>query len=231
MFDNLAVLGVVGLLGLSTVPGVSAALSWDICTKNAEGVKECRRRIPRSARIAIAIIMLLVLLLLFVLVVCIIRNRRAAAASEKEYNMEASQMEGPPTIIATEYNRHSGPSPVYSAGGHPKSAQFAIGSGRLSPQPPSQMSGPSFPATVHHNNNYNESQKYFNQTAPVHQVSFPDQPYPFTGYSSQMGPSAPKTAFVSGGFPRPLLAGNRLKEKLRERPASISSETTLVGRG
>jgi len=229
MFDNLAALGVIGLLGLSTVPGVSAALSWDICTKNAEGVQECRRRIPRSARIAIAVVMLLVLLLLFVLVVCIIRNRRAAAASEREYNMEASQMQGPPTIIATEYNRHSGPSPVYSADGHPKSAQFAIGSGHLSPQPP-QMTGPSFPATVHHNN-YNEGQKYLNQTAPVHQVSFPDQPYPSSGYSPKMGPSAPKTAFVSGGFPRPLLAGSRLKEKLRERPASISSETTLVGPG
>ena len=160
-------------------------------------------------------------------------------------------MQGPPTIIATEYNRHSGPSPVYSADGHPKSAQFAIGSGHLSPQPSAQMSGPSFPATVHHNN-YNESREYFNQTAPVHQVSFPDQPYPFSGYSpvssfidgdniglidirwlfaQKMGPSAPKTAFVSGGFPRPLLAGSRLKEKLRERPASISSETTLVGQG
>ena len=127
-------------------------------------------------------LLVLVLLLLGVLVVCIIRNRRAAAASEREYNMEASQMQGPPTIIATEYNRHSGPSPVYSADGHPKSAQFAIGSGHLSPQPP-QMTGPSFPATVHHNNNYNESQKYLNQTAPVHQVSFPDQPYPSSGYS------------------------------------------------
>lgn len=34
-FVDLAALGVIGLLGLSTVPGVSAALSWDICTKNA----------------------------------------------------------------------------------------------------------------------------------------------------------------------------------------------------
>jgi len=34
-FVDLAALGVVGLLGLSTVPGVSAALSWDVCTKNA----------------------------------------------------------------------------------------------------------------------------------------------------------------------------------------------------
>ena len=34
-FVDLAALGVVGLLSLSTVPGVSAALSWDICTENA----------------------------------------------------------------------------------------------------------------------------------------------------------------------------------------------------
>jgi len=220
MFDNLAVLGAVGLLGLSTVPGVSAALSWDVCTKNAEGVKECHRRIPKSARVAIAVVMLLVLILLGVLVVCIIRNRRATAASEKEYNVEASQMNGPPTIIATEYNPRSGPSPVYSAGDQPHTAHII---GNLSPQPPTpQMSGPSFPATVHYTNN-NDGQKFFHMTAPPHQASFPDQPYP------QMGPSAPKTAFVSGGFPRPLLAGNRLKDKLRERPASISSETTLVG--
>jgi len=223
MIDNLAVLGAVGLLGLSAIPGVSA-LSWDICTKNAEGVKECRRRIPRSARVAIAVVMLLILISLCVLVVFLIRNRRAAATSEKEYNVEASQMNGPPTIIATEYNPRLGPSPVYSDGGHPNTAHVI---GNLSPQPPTpQMSGPSFPATVHHNN---DSQKHFHQTAPPHQVSFPNQSYPFTGYSSQTAPTIPKTAFVSGGFPRPLLAGNRLKDKLRERPASISSESTLVG--
>jgi hypothetical protein len=167
--------------------------------------------------------MLLILILLCVLVVFIIRNRRAAAASEKEYNVEASQMAGPPTIIATQYNPRLGPSPVYSAGDQPNTAHII---GDLSPQP--QMSGPSFPATVHHNKN-DDSQKHFHQTAPANQVSFPDQSYPFTGYSSQTVPSMPKTAFVSGGFPRPLLAGNRLKDKLRERPASISSETTLVG--
>jgi len=225
MFDNLAVLGAVGLLGLSTLPGVSAALSWDVCTKNEEGVKQCRRRVPRGARIATAVVMLLILILLLVLVVFIIRNRRANAASEKEYNVEASQMDGPPTIIATEYNPRLGPSPVYSSGGQPNTAHVI---GDLSPQPQTpQMSGPSFPATVYHNNN--DSQKHFHQTAPAHQASFQDQSYPFTGYSSQTVPSVPKTAFVSGGFPRPLLAGNRLKDKLRERPASISSESTLVG--
>lgn len=224
MIDNLAVLGAVGLLGLSTVPGVSAALSWDVCAKNAQGVIECHRRIPRSARVATAVVMLLVLILLCVLVVFIIRNRRAAAAEEKEYNVEASQMDGPPTIIATEYNPRLGPSPVYSASGQPNTTHVI---GNLSPQPPTpQMSGPSFPATVHHYNNNTDSQKNYHQTAPPYQASFPDQPYPFT---PQMGPTVPKSAFVSGGFPRPLLAGNRLKDKLRERPASISSESTLVG--
>lgn len=220
MFDNFAVLGAVGLLGLSTVPGVSAALSWDVCRTNEEGKKVCQRRLPRGARIATAVVMLLILISLGVLVVFILRNRRAAAASEKEYNVEASQMDGPPTIIATQYNPRSGPSPVYSAGGQP----HVIGD--LSPQP--QMSGPSFPATVHHNKN-DDSQKHFHQTAPPYQESFQAQSYPFTGHSSQTAPTVPKTAFVSGGFPRPLLAGNRLKDKLRERPASISSESTLVG--
>jgi hypothetical protein len=220
MFDNFAVLGAVGLLGLSTVPGVSAALSWDVCTKNEEGTKVCRRRVPRGARIATAVVMLLILILLCVLVAFILRSRRAAAASEKEYNVEASQMDGPPTIIATQYNPRSGPSPVYSAGGQP----HVIGD--LSPQP--QMSGPTFPATVHRNKN-DDSQKHFHQTAPPYQESFQDQSNPFADYSSQTVPTVPKTAFVSGGFPRPLLAGNRLKDKLRERPASISSESTLVG--
>jgi len=227
MFDNLTVLGAVGLLGLSALPGVSAALSWDVCSKDEKGEKVCRRRIPRSARMAIAVVMLLILILLGVLVVCILRNRRTAAASEKEYNVEASQLDGPPTIIATEYNPRLGPSPVYSAGGQPKTAHVI---GDLSPQPPTpQMRGPSFPATVHHYNNDDDSQKHFHQTAPAYQASFQDQSYPFTGISSQTAPTMPKTAFVSGGFPRPLLAGNRLKDKIRERPASISSESTVVG--
>ena len=36
------------------------------------------------------------------------------------------------------------------------------------------------------------------------------------------GSEPPKTAFVSNGFPRPMLAGNRLKDKLKERSSSIS---------
>jgi len=208
-------------LALSYLPTATATLSWTICTKDEKGQEVCRDRVARGARIAMAIACLFVLVLLGTLTVCIIRNRRASAASEKEYNVEASQVEGPPTIIATSYDPTSGPSPVYSG---KKSGNPDV---RLSPQP--QMGGPMYPATAHHynNNTYGSPPNY---TAPVSQVSFPNQPYPFTGYSPGMGPSAPKTAFVSGGFPRPLLAGDRLKDRIKERPASISSlSPTLPG--
>lgn len=106
------------------------------------------------------------------LVVCLVRNRRNAANTEKEYNVEASQVEGPPTIIATEYNRHSGPSPVYSG---QKTGPMTAGG----PQPP--MTGPAYPASAQH---YNGNMYYNgqNQTAPHSQATFP-QTHPFTSYS------------------------------------------------
>lgn len=204
----------LGLLAFSYLPTASAALSWSVCTKDVDGKEVCKDRIARGARISMAIACLFVLILLATLTVCILRHRRTAAASEKEYNVEASQVEGPPTIIATSYDPSSGrASPIYSGNksGNP-----------LSPHP--QMAGPVHPVAAHQ---YNNNNAYYggpqNFTAPVSQVTFPNQPYPFTGYSPGMGPSAPKTAFVSGGFPRPLLAGDRLKDKIKERPASISS--------
>jgi len=149
MFDNPAVLLSLGLLAFSSLPTTNAALSWSICTKDEEGKQVCKDRVPRGARIAIAIICLLVLVSLLTLVVCIMRRRRASAASEKEYNVEASQVDGPPTIIATQYNPNSGPSPVYSG----RKSGYMTGNvdGRMSPQPP--MGGPMYPATAHHYNN------------------------------------------------------------------------------
>jgi len=226
MINDRAVAISLGLVTLaSNLPTANAFLSWNVCTKDEAGKITCKDRVPRGTRIAIGVVCLFAIILLLVLVGCIIRNRRRAAAEEKEYNVEASQVQGPPTIIATEYHPGSGPSPVYSADGF-KTAQFDIG--HLSPSP--QMSGPAFPASTRQ---YNNSPSYYkgqlpvppnvvNHTAPVSQVSFPE-PYPFGGYSPRVGPSAPKTAFVSNGFPRPMLAGDRLKDRLKERPASISS--------
>lgn len=203
MVNKRAVSCALGIWALSCIPAATATLIWNVCTTDAAGVKTCRLSV--SAQVRIAITCVFVLLMLLCLVICIIQKRRAAAAaSEQEYNVEASQVEGPPTIIGTEYNPTSGPSGVY---GGPKS-------GFKSGQTSAEMTGPTYPVAA----------QVYNRTAPVTQTTFPDQPYPFTGYSSNMGP-APQTAFVSGGFPRALLAGSRLKEKLKERPASASQTT------
>ena len=145
------------------------------------GVKTCHNKLSRSAKINIAIAcgrftpiftddsypysicIVVVLLLLLCLVICVIYNRRARAASEQEYNVEANQVDGPPTIIATEYNPTSGPSGIYEG---PKSG-FSAG------QSSAQMSGPAYPVAAQV---YNQ-----NRTAPVSQSTFD---YPFPGYSS-----------------------------------------------
>ena len=103
-----------------------------------------------------------VLLVLLCLVICVIYNRRARAFSEQEYNVEANQVDGPPTIIATEYDPTSGPSGIYEG---PKSS-FSAG------QTSAQMTGPTYPVAAQV---YNQ-----NRTAPVTQTSFP---YPFPGNS------------------------------------------------
>jgi hypothetical protein len=204
----------VEILLFSILPSTLASLNWENCTKDEKGNNICKDKVPMAARIAMAVTCLAVLILLLVLTICIVRNRARAA---KEMNVEASQVEGPPTIIATEYNPEMGPSPVYSSS---KSAYVT----------PPQMSGPSFPATaLHYNNDGGSRGSYYrnnpnaNHTAPVYQVSFPNQPYPFSGYSPTLSPSAPKTAAVNGSFPRPMLAGDRLKDRLKERPPSISN--------
>lgn len=100
---------------------------------------------------------------------CIIQKRRAAAAaSEQEYNVEASQVDGPPTIIRTEYNPTSGPSGVYGSPRVIGSPQSGFRSGQVTVH----MTPPAYPVAAQ-----------TNRTAPVTQSTFPDQTYPFTGYS------------------------------------------------
>jgi len=180
---------------LSCIP---TATAWAFCTTNTAGVQICHNTLTRAAEINIAIASVVVLLLLLFLAFCVINNRRARAASEQEYNVEANQVNGPPTIIATEYNPTSGPSGIYES---PKTG-FSVG------QSTAQMSGPTYPVAAQVYNQH--------RTAPVTQTTFA---YPFPGYSSQLGPP-PQTSFVSDGFPRAVLAGDRLKDRLKERPAS-----------
>jgi len=203
MINQRVVSSALGIWALSCIPTATATL-WNVCTTDAAGVTTCHSKLSPSAKINIAIACIVVLLLLLGLIICVITNRRARAASEQEYNVEASQVVGPPTIIATEYHPTSGPSGVYES---PKSG-FSAG------KTTAQITGPAYPVAA---------QVYNNQTrtAPVAQSTFP---YPFPGYSSNMGPT-PQTSFVSGGFPRAMLAGDRLKDRLKERPASPSHRT------
>jgi hypothetical protein len=201
MVNQRVVASALGIWALSCVPTASAT-SWDVCITNAAGVQTCHNTLPVSAKINIAIACVVVVLVLLCLVICVINNRRARAAAEREYNVEANQVDGPPTIIATEYNPTSGPSGIYEG---PKSG-FSAG------QSSAQMTGPTYPVAAQV---YSQTRTV---TAPVTQSVFPNPP---PGYSSHMGPP-PQTSFVSGGFPRAMLAGDRLKDRLKERPASLS---------
>jgi hypothetical protein len=223
---NVAAGGAFGLWALSSMPTAYAALSWSVCEKNEAGEQVCKHRIPRGARLAMAVCCLVVLILLLTLVVCICKNRRNAKEAEKEYDVEASQRDGPPTIIATEYNPSSGPAGVYSGG--PRSATPPNAPDYSRPGTPQvmapQMTGPAVPVAVYHYD-YNARPPSQIYTAPLsQQYTFSDQQqqgYPFA-YNANYA-SAPKTASMTQGFPRPLLAGSRLKDKIKERPASISS--------
>jgi len=199
MVKQRVVYSALGIWALSCVPTATATF-WDVCTTSAAGVMTCHNTLSRSAEINIGIACVVILLLLLFLVFCVINNRRARAASEQEYNVEANQVDGPPTIIGTEYNPTSGPSRIYEG---PKS-------GLSAGQSSAEMTGPTYPVAAQFSNH--------NRTAPVSQTSFT---YPFSGYSSSMGPP-PQTSFVGGGFPRAVLAGDRLKDRLKERPASPS---------
>jgi len=209
--------GLLGLWALSSLPTAAAVLSWSKCTKNEQGVETCQNSVPRGARLAIAVCCLIVLLLLLTLVIFICVKRRKAKTQEKEYDVEASQVDGPPAIIATEYDPHSGgPSYIYGSG--PKTTDSR-------PPSPRQMTGPSLPVAAYP---YDSRFPDQSRTAPSSQTTFSEQPYPFA-YSPHNGYfNPPKTAFVSNGFPRPILAGGRLKDKLKERPSSISSLTSTL---
>jgi hypothetical protein len=109
-------------------------------------------------------LVVLVLLMLLGLVIYIIKRR--SSHDDEEYNVEAAQMEGPPTIIATEYNPTSGPSGIYSGGpnGH--------GTGK-DKFPEREMSYPTQPLPAY------QSDRLPTYTAPVSQTVFSDRPYPF----------------------------------------------------
>ncbi|KAF9039179.1 hypothetical protein BJ165DRAFT_1531280 [Panaeolus papilionaceus] len=209
MLEDFPVVAFVGICFISALPQASA-LKWEICKTNDAGVEVCRSGLPHSARYAIVAASFGVLLILIILIICIVKNRQKAADDALEYNVEASQVHGPPTIIATEYHPQIGPTGLITVGG------------RIVRSPDmKQLNDPSptFPVPV-----YYPGESPQNHSAPAMPARFAGHAVTRSG-SHDSSRQVPKTAFVTGGFPRPLLVGDRLKDRLKERPASASSLT------
>lgn len=252
MIDGAAIAVGVGLLALSSMPFAAAE---PVCTEEDEGTgkKLCGNHtlpgtMPKSAQIAIAIVVVVVVLFLILLVIFVRRSRRRAAEAktQDDVTIEASQMTGPPAILAATYTPETGHSRVYSIGPDtggfsavPMTPAPALQSSRPTPAPPSAQPIPSVHVQTPDFSDVPRSSSFNRfpsgpagqppKTAPAHKGNF--DPYPFTGHgsttsrppASPAAPQPPRSAFVSsGGFPRPLLAG-RLKDRIRERPPSVSS--------
>lgn len=241
MLNNIVVTIGAGLLAFSSLPLASAA---KVCEKDESGGDVCRETFPLEAKVAIAVVSVMIVFLMLILFVFVRRNRKAAAEADKDYTVEASQVTGPPTILAATYTPETG---------HSLSRMYGIGTagsddGRTPALPPNAMPTPNpivspwvsvaAPSSANQGPSHSPAPRSGAflqppQTAPAHKNNFATGSYPFTGFGNSTsgdtspGPSQPKSAFVSsGGFPRPLLAG-RLKDRIRERPPSISSLSSV----
>ncbi|EAU81695.2 hypothetical protein CC1G_02711 [Coprinopsis cinerea okayama7 len=281
MTGAIVVLG-AAVVAFSSLPGVAAGKNKkedggaQCTTDEKTGKKVCGTQsvpgtLPKSAKIAIAVVTIAVVFLILLLIFYIRRSRKASADAANEVAVEASQVEGPPAILAATYTPETGHSRVYSIG--PDSGGFSAvpvtpapkvvaplptgseshgnpwGAPRTPAQPvvePEQErpKTPAFPppspAVLSRSNSFCRfpttptRSSSVPQTAPAHKAGFSEGGgYPFTGFGSSNNSNGagsnsgsgnpPRTAFVSnGGFPRPLLAG-RLKDRIRERPPSVSS--------
>jgi len=281
MFDSVIVVLGTALVAVSSLPVVSAAEkekdddkpSGLQCTTDKKTGKEvCGTHsipgtLPKSAKIAIAVVTITVVFLVLVLIFYIRRSRKASAEAANEVAVEASQVAGPPAIVAATYTPETGHSRVYSIGpdtggfsavpvtpapvvAPPTASDHGWGAARTgaasaAPAEPERPRTPSFPppspAILSRSNSFCRfpatptRSHSVPQTAPAHKASFSDPgAYPFTGFggsnNSNGKPASnsgqpPRTALVSSGpFPRPLLSG-RLKDRMRERPPSVSSVT------
>ena len=160
---------IAAIVASYSIPG-AAALSLQKCTTDHTGKKVCKSHLPRAARIGIAVGAVVLFLLLLVVVFVVIRRRRRAVAAQEEYGVDASQVDGPATIVDTAYHRRSGMAAVYSGGG------------RGTPE----MSGPSFPVAAQLP--YGDPTRVYTAPANRAQFSRPEMPqysaYPFTGPGS-----------------------------------------------
>jgi len=237
---NLRSIGGASVLfwGMGTIPGVAAD---QYCYTSINGLWTCTTRLPLGARIAICIGASILLSMILSLCLCLcMRNRRARnqEAIAAVYQIEASQIHGPPppSTYVTSFDPrspagyplppsaylHSPHNPPSSFPQTPDGYLHTPDADRLSARPPmsSARSGRVRfePTAERYQGAFSTKQPP--QTAPVNPPYKSPGAYPFPGYSSK--PSAlqqPHTAY-SIGFPRPLYTGQPVQKddeaKVRE---------------
>jgi hypothetical protein len=224
---------------MSAFPVVQAA--DQVCYTTIDGFWKCTKRLSLGARIAICIGASILLSVLLTLCLCLgVRNRRSRQqeAIASVYQVDASQIQGPPpTTYVTSfdprspanyplpntatYDTHDPPTsfPQTPAGyphtpdalsAHPTTAQ----ANARSPVPSAKSPHVRFQTQERYQGKFSTRSP---QTAPVNPAYTGPGAYPFPGYSSRAGSSQqPHTAYT-GGFPRPLYTGQAVqKESDRE---------------
>jgi len=223
------------LWGMGAIPGVVAADQY--CYTTFDGFWTCTKRLSLGARIAICIVLSMILSLCLCL--CM-RNRRARnqEAIAAVYQIEASQIHGPPpsTYVTSFDSRSPAGYPLPSAYLHsphnppssfpktPDGYPHTPDADRLSarptlPTPSARSARVRFePTTERYQGSFSTKQPP--QTAPVNPAYNSPGAYPFPGYSSKpSAPQQPHTAY-SVGFPKPFYAGQPVQRdadtKVRE---------------
>jgi len=229
------------LWSLGAIPGVAAE---QVCYTTIDGFWKCAQRLSFGARIAIAIGASIFLSILLSLCLCFgIRRRRNRQQEQQEaiaavYQIEPSQIQGPPTTYITSFDPRS-------PAGYPTLPHSAYIHSSQSPNPPTSF--PETPAGYPHTPDagslsanpgaypYSRSaglsgksprvrfqpaeeryQGKFSvhapQTAPVNPAFSGPGAYPFPGYSpAHVAPQQPYTAY-STRFPRPLYTGQPVQK-------------------
>ncbi|KAF8063472.1 hypothetical protein FPV67DRAFT_1672491 [Lyophyllum atratum] len=233
--SNLRVGGVIALWwALGAIPGVAAE---QVCYTTIDGFWKCTQRLSLGVRIAICIGAGLLLSVLLTLCLCLgARNRRSRQqeAIAAVYQVDASQIQGPPTTYVTSFDPRSPASYPLPNSAYPHSQPHT-------PNPPSAF--PQTPAGYPHTPDadalsavptaytngrspapsphvrFESSPRYQGkfstkppQTAPVNPAYTGPGAYPFPGYSPKPEPAQqPYTAYPSR-FPRPLYTGQPVQK-------------------
>lgn len=232
--------GIVMLLAMDAIPVVAAD---QVCYTTLDGFWQCTQRLSLGARIAIAVGVSILLSVLISLCLCFGMRRRKSRQQEQQeaiasvYQIEPSQIEGPPTTYVTSFDARS-PSgyPLPPSAAHPYSSR--------SPNPPTSFpetpdgyphtpdadllsANPAYPQAAQSAGairsprvRFQSAEKRYSgkfsvkapQTAPVNPAFSGPGAYPFPGYSYSPGATQQPYTAYSNRFPRPLYTGQPVQK-------------------